>query len=307
MRIRQTTGAPRPAQVLLLVCLYIAALDSKEMAVTLPLLICLYELIYHAGESWRPRSATIGVMCLVTAAYIFGTTRGDESLLNVQGYKPAVSAASYLLQTQSSLNDLIYSADWFNGGRTVALLTALFAVAWLSRNRDLKFSCLFLTIGVLPIAFIAPRGLYAAYIPIVGLAIFLAVLLVNATRFLKHTLGDRPGGAVRVGLFALAALTLAVIHTRKGQANVTVITTEQQHIQDVIAQLTLLHHEIPKGSRILFLKDPFEGRVWDSTFLLRLVYRDNSLVVERQESGKDPGQYDDIWTFENGKLVEVKQ
>ena len=149
---------------------------------------------------------------------------------------------------------------------------------------------------MLPIAFIAPRGLYAVYIPTAGLAVFLAIVLVNATKFIRNE-------PARVSLFALAALTLAVIHTRKGQANVTVITAGATTLQDVTTQLTQLHDQIPNGSRILFVKDPFEGRVWDSTFLVRLVYSDNSLVIEQQEPGKDSHVYDYVWSFEEGKLV----
>jgi hypothetical protein len=62
---------------------------------------------------------------------------------------------------------------------------------------------------------------------------------------------------------------------------------------------------MPKGSRILLVKDPFEGRVWDSTFLLRLFYRDNSLVVDRLADGHEAARYDYVWTFEDGKPVDV--
>ena len=132
MRIRQQGRFPRPAQTILLVCLYSAAWNAKVMAVTLPVLIGVYELLYHRGKGRRSRSVTISALGVITGA------------------------AVYLLQMQSFLNDLIYSLDWFNDGRTLALLAVLFAIAWLSRNRDLKFCWWFLTIGVVPIAFIAP-------------------------------------------------------------------------------------------------------------------------------------------------------
>jgi len=54
----------------------------------------------------------------------------------------------------------------------------------------------------------------------------------------------------------------------------------------------------------LFLRDPFDGRVWDSIFLLRLFYRDNSLVIERGADGHDPRNYDYVWNFEHGKLLD---
>jgi hypothetical protein len=298
MRIRQAGGVPRPWQIAVLVCLYIAALNSKEMAVTLPVMIGVYELLYHKAENWRPRIFTMGVLGAITAAYVLGATRGPGSLVDLPGYRPVISVASYLRQTRSYLNDLIYSPNGFDNPRSAALLASLFVIAWLSRDRDLKFCFLFLTIGVLPIAFIPPRGLYAVYIPIVGLAIFLAIQLARAVSLLVDA-------RVGASLFVAAALALAAMHARKGAANVSEITTEEHHIRDVIRQLGRLHPKMPEGSRILLVKDPFEGRVWDSTFLLRLFYRDNSLVVDRLADGHEAAKYDYVWTFEDGELVDV--
>jgi len=296
--IRQRGGSPRLWQIALLVCLYVAALDAKEMAVTLPLVLGVYELLYHREESWRSRIGAIAAMSVITVVYVVGATHGEESLVILQAYKPIVSAASYLLQARSFLNDLIYSVGWFNDARALALLVALFAIAWLSRNRDLMFCWLFLSIGILPVAFIPPRGLYAVYIPTVGLSIFLAILIEKAASRIE----SQP---IRVGLFIAAAVTLAAVHKIKGRDNVTWITAPQHQIRDVIVQLSRQRPEVPAGSRILLLRDPFEGRVWDSIFLLRLFYRDNSLVIERGADGHDRQKFDYVWDFEQGKLLEV--
>jgi hypothetical protein len=127
---------------------------------------------------------------------------------------------------------------------------------------------------------------------------FLAIVLERAIRLIKNQ-------PTRVGLFVLAALVLAAIHTNKGECNVAWISTEERQIRDVILQLRRLRPEVPTGSRILLLRDPFEGRVWDSIFLLRLFYRDNSLVVELGPDGHDVEGYDYVWDFEQGKLREV--
>ena len=205
-----------------------------------------------------------------------------------------------MLQTRSYLNDLIYSENAFDNPRSVAALASLFTIAWLLRDRRLKFCCLFITIGVLPIAFITPRGLYAVYIPMAGLAIFVAILLARAV-----SLAHDP--RVRASLFVAAALVLFVIHTRSGDLNVAEIIHEERHVRDVIGQIERLHPQVPAGSRILFVKDPFEGRVWDSTFLLRLFYRDNSLVIDHLGEGHDTERYDYVWTFEDGKLLDIKK
>ena len=45
----------------------------------------------------------------------------------------------------------------------------------------------------------------------------------------------------------------------------------------------------------------------DSTFLLRLFYRDNSLVIDRAADRHAPEKYDYVWTFEDGKLLDIKK
>src|SRR5439155_22196480 len=103
LRLRRRGGSPRLWQIAMLLCLHVAALDAKEMAVTLPVILGVYELLYHRAESWRSRIVTIGAMGVITAAYVVGTTHGEESLVFFEAYKPIVSANSYLLQTRSFL------------------------------------------------------------------------------------------------------------------------------------------------------------------------------------------------------------
>ena len=86
----------------------------------------------------------------------------------------------------------------------------------------------------------------------------------------------------------------------------TWITASEHQIRDVIGQLSRLRPEVQKGSSLLLLRDPFEGRVWDSIFLLRLFYRDNSLAIERGAEGHDARKFDYVWDFDRGKLLEVK-
>src|SRR6185436_6356459 len=46
-RIRDTGSYPGLGQLVTLLALYMAALDSKEMAVTLPVMVAVYELLFH--------------------------------------------------------------------------------------------------------------------------------------------------------------------------------------------------------------------------------------------------------------------
>ncbi len=70
-----------------------------------------------------------------------------------------------------------------------------------------------------------------------------------------------------------------------------------------------LHPTLPKGSKILFLQDPF-GRDWDTVTLLRLAYRDNDLIVDRMNMPNHPieaARHDFVFTWEDGRLREIQR
>jgi hypothetical protein len=83
VRVRETGHPVRPSKVLLFSLLYILALDSKEMAVSLPVMACAYELLFHSHQ-WLRRAflrrlwrdgAAVWVSGCITAAFIAG--RGE--------------------------------------------------------------------------------------------------------------------------------------------------------------------------------------------------------------------------------------
>ena len=55
VHIREKEAYLRPLQLVLFLVLYICALDSKEMAVTLPVIILIYELLKSSRWRWLER------------------------------------------------------------------------------------------------------------------------------------------------------------------------------------------------------------------------------------------------------------
>jgi hypothetical protein len=55
LRIRQDDRYPGAGALAICCVLYICGLNSKEMALTLPLFLGLYEWLYHGPPAWRPR------------------------------------------------------------------------------------------------------------------------------------------------------------------------------------------------------------------------------------------------------------
>src|SRR4051812_48143557 len=68
IRIRESGRALGPRQVAAFLALYLCALNSKEMAVTLPVMLLVYEWLYHRPASLRGCIAA----ALLNLPYIYG-------------------------------------------------------------------------------------------------------------------------------------------------------------------------------------------------------------------------------------------
>jgi len=204
-----------------------------------------------------------------------------------------------LKQTGHYLDELfyVYGQGWFSGSKTLIVLLGLLGVAFIARSLHLAFFWCFFVIGVLPVAFIPSRALSAAYIPVTGLFVCAAVVVVWGRDWLARCasrLRKRPPGALPAGhqvvkwqqplLFLAVAFFLLRVHPGTTAAYVG-WQPEYQEIREAWEQLRQLHSELPKGSRILFLRDPLPRSRWGSTFIIHLLYRDDTITVDRVVAG----------------------
>lgn len=168
LRVRQEGRFLRWHEVLIFCALYAAALGSKELAVSLPVMIAVWELVFHP-PSWRPselaRWARAGLLPalltgLMTAAYIRGRVITPKGLgVAVSAYRPNYSWGAAFQTISSYINELFYATGYFDAKKTVALLLLLVAVAGLARSRSLLLCWVLLVAGILPMAFIPARVL----------------------------------------------------------------------------------------------------------------------------------------------------
>jgi hypothetical protein len=81
-----------------------------------------------------------------------------------------------------------------------------------------------------------------------------------------------------------------------------------RQISDVIEQIRALHPTAHPNSLVVFLDDPFPG--WDMFFIARLWFHDRTVRIELQSkiplAAAELAQANSLFTFENGKLVQVK-
>jgi len=85
--------------------LYICALNSKEMAVTLPVVVLAYELLFKGRNA---RFVPVLIAAAITAIFIAGKT-GHGSLTDLEAYRPVFTWARFAESNTRYLNTIFYA------------------------------------------------------------------------------------------------------------------------------------------------------------------------------------------------------
>lgn len=322
VRIRQQRRLLKAWELIACSILYVCALNSKEMAVTLPVFLLIYELLYHpvrAGQvrRWPLREGRgVLVIGLITLVFVIGRLTGPNSLAALAGYRPEFTWARFLETSATFLGDLSGMGLYWNGSKVLALWGILFSIAWATRSRVLWFAWLFLMVSPLPVAFVPARSANQYYIPWFGWVLYAGTLLVQSIVYLTRRLPVDPirlarlrGSAVVLGL----ALVLYPIYLRQGWANAADARFEAPMIRSTAEQIRDLYPHFPHGSRLLFLDDPLKPDRYDVLEIIRLMNRDTSLVVDRVKTmparpdDKQLASYDHVFDYDAGVFLELKR
>jgi hypothetical protein len=307
----------------IMTALYLCALNAKEMAVSLPVLLAVYEVIYHgralreSGLHWPWREGRGALVTgLLTVPYVIGKLTAAGSLVENPAYRLTISPSHYLHTFHLYLNPLLYQEHVFRDSNTIQLLLAMLGIALWRRSRPLLFAWCFLLVSLLPVAFIAHYSAFFLYLPMAGWSLYAAVLLVMA-RGLLNSLLVRPGRphAGRVQMVSVVALPLALLlflaphHRQESAKTLRNFESVQPPSRQLAGELIALRPTLPRGARVLFLDHPFAKDEYFLLFLTRLLYRDMSIAVEAAPVGQGPrtrhGDYDAVFTFRQGRLVDA--
>jgi len=304
---------------------FICALNSKEMAATLPVMVLIYELLFHPPDfrSFRAlcrwtiregRMALVGALCVLI---YLPAKLGPEGLANSPAYIPHYTWSQYIARTGLYLADLLYRRDPVPFGANPltplgvgCVFAVLIAVALWMRSLPVWFGLLFFVIALLPVSFVDSRLGFVLYIPLAGMALYAAACLVrikDQLRALIPSLGAVSPASASVGLFIVMAVIMSVINYKHWpQAP----DPRYSPYKLTAAELPRLYPRMPHGAKLLFVHDPFGS--WDLVFLLRVLYRDNDLYItmlngplEQRVPLERLGHYDHIFTFEDGHYVEL--
>jgi len=290
--------------------LYLLALNSKEIAVSLPLLMAVYELTVSPPAAWRLRDLSrwmyregraVVAGGIITLLYIGGRVMAPAGLAVVDAYRPDVSPGVYLEHAYNFLRYALYEPAWLTPAAAAGIAIALMVFS-LRSTLPFRLGAAWMFVGILPIAFIFQRDLAGAYLPSFGLALWLAAALVAGARLLKV----RPAA-----LFAGILLILIGVHDWHGRIDFENGLAGARYIRSIYDQLQR-SGPLPKNGRVLILHQPFPDSEWAFTFLIYLHTRDAGMTVHRRDllvqdvPASQELSFDAVFSYEAGGLVRCE-
>ena len=301
--------------------LLVCALNSKEMALTLPAVLLAYEWIYFrplAGQIFArgcfARYSTVAIAGCLVLLDVYGKVFGYDALTGMEGYRPVLSWQRFLEYQKTFLGD---AAFWHAGSAGILAFWAVVSyLAWRPAARPvLRFCWMWLVVTPLPIEFLPGKSQACLYIPMLGLAVFAAVLFTDLGDALVGTLAGEPlfrrfgrpvlaAGLIVAGLFYWGREN----RQRKQQLVLPAMAALGAQTWQVIQQFSALHPQVRPHSHVVFLNDPFTE--WDMLFIADLWFRDRSVTVHLQRltplSDAAIAGADAVFDYRNGKLLRVR-
>src|SRR5436189_4455556 len=115
LHIREKDASLRPLQLVVFLVLYVCALNCKEMAVTLPVIILIYEFLKSpawpdakAFLRWIRLYASASLIAgLLTAFYVYGKIHGSDSLATLDPYRPTYSWHTFTASNTKFVSELL--------------------------------------------------------------------------------------------------------------------------------------------------------------------------------------------------------
>ena len=304
MRLRELRGAARLRDWVALYFLSACALNAKEMAVTLPAVLTIYELFWfgHTG-AWRNLSwwlarerRLLWALWILFAVAIAGKLAPGNRFAGVEPYSIQLSWRQYVNNSAHYMSHLLYGRDAFSYPLTVALQAASLVITALFRQRLLWFWWAFAVLTPLPVQFIALRGFFVYYLPLMGWSAWMATVALE------------PLKARRLAAWAPAAASilcaaLALVAARRDYPiPYEEASAGRSPIHQFESELRRVLPAAPRGARLLLLNDPFPEPSWSAVLLPRLMYRDPQLDVVPQRLlpslAGDPARFNYVFEWD---------
>jgi hypothetical protein len=198
IHIRERGLPLRPMQWVGFLALYACALNFKEMAVTLPVIVLVYELLkyYHEPERqkffrWIVHDASPALAAAaITAIYCYNKIYGPRSwvVAGLEAYTPHYSWHRFMKSNEGFISELFYYlVPKSTGGVVLAAWGLVFAYAFLRRDRMLQLMAFWVVIIPLPLAFIPTRRGACLYLLLFGWAMIFAKLVSDLITLISRS------------------------------------------------------------------------------------------------------------------------
>jgi hypothetical protein len=293
--IRQKNEQLTKRQIVIVTIIYICALESKEMAVSLPVVLLHYELLWHAPSrrSWndiRDWLLKDGLPSLISGAitlvYLIGKTSGSGALIRNEAFRPLFTWQRFTESNVLYLDTFLYRSPGHGFTAFTLLLTwaALIYMAWCRREKHFWLMVSFVIVTPLPIAFIPPRAAGCLYIPLVGWAIILTSLYLSLAVALRKVPLVRclSMHKLRIALALIAIPCLWNINRHADRRSLPAIYAREELTWSFLQQLRTSPWVVKPNSEIVFINDPFSDSLyarWNAKFITELYYRDHTIRV----------------------------
>jgi dolichyl-phosphate-mannose-protein mannosyltransferase len=295
-RVR-ATGDFRWKQMVLLAALNVAALNSKEMALTLPAALLSYEWLYfdRAQRRWRGIAASVAITAVFTAGKLMTTNMVTTN----DAYRPVLTLERFLETTGHYYDALLCRNPRAWPLEPLLLIVAAALFAWRIRLRHLRWGLAFAFLAMVPILFIPSRSGFVLYLPYFGWALAMASLILHISRRVPPVVP-----------FLLMAAILIPWHVKNRAWMHVGIKAFNEETRATVEQVRALHPQLPLGSILLLVNDPFPPNDWAPLFLYRLRYDDPNLWIDRTQTMEsrpakaDLTLYDFIFSFHDRQVTE---
>jgi hypothetical protein len=300
----RSTGQPLGArQMAAFLALHFCALQSKEMAFTLPAVVLAYEAVCQKKRQY----AGALLAGAVNLPFLYGLLFGRESFIGLSIYKPELSAARVFAFHRESFADLFTAWHFFTLGWVLAVWAVLTVLAWRRRHPVLRFCWCYFLITPLPLELLEGRTVACLAIPFCGLAIFAATVLMDAAEGVARWFGGRR--AVFATVVAAGVIPWAVHNARLRHELIRPqMQSLGQETWSVIRQLRDLKPNVRPKSTIVFLNDPFDG--FDMAFIAELWFRQPGLNIRLHRktpfTPEELAAADHLFTYEDGRLGQLR-
>jgi hypothetical protein len=287
---------------------FVCALGAKENALALPVILVAYELLFHAPR-WK-NLWLAGTLGIINIPYLYFKTHGAGAMTSIPGYAPEYTLQHFLGAWSRFLGYLFVRDYDVPIWGVVSILGGLLLAAAAARSRKLLLAWAILFIAPLPVTFIPYRGGYVLYTAYAGAVLYAAIVLIATQDYLTHR-HPQYRTALACAVFALVAWRWGKmnLHDQRVDSRPWLYQSAAQ-VHSMVDQMRGLEARLPRGARLLFVQDAFGTDEWTPYFIVKLMYRDDTLEPDRikmmDKKPADWNGYQYVFGFENGRYCVLK-